>query len=75
VFIAFVFASEEARFGASVALFGMLLRRSEYSGDGDLALVEFMAAGGAAYDPEGLRSEFLQLVARARKLQVEPDAM
>jgi len=55
-------SSEDFRFAASVALFGMLLRDSEFVGSGTLAEVRSLAQGAQGRDQEGYRSEFLRLV-------------
>ena len=61
-------ASSELRFGASVALFGMLLRDSDFRGEGDYALVRELARQALGEDDYGHRAEFLGLVARAGEL-------
>ena len=61
-------ASEDLRFGASVALFGMLLRDSPYRGDANYELVRELAVGALGRDERGYRAEFVDLVALARKL-------
>ena len=61
-------ASENARFSTAVALFGMLLRDSEFKGAGSYRLVERLAEGALGDDEHGERSEFLELVSLARKL-------
>jgi Ca-activated chloride channel family protein len=62
-------ASENVRFGGAVALFGMLLQRSEFSGDADWSVVHELARSSLGDDPGGQRAEFLQLVALARDLE------
>jgi Ca-activated chloride channel family protein len=61
-------ASEDFRFAASVAAFGMLLRDSEHRGDASFAAVLDMAGGAVGRDPGGYRTAFLDLVRRARTL-------
>ena len=61
-------ASENARFSTAVALFGMLLRESEFKGAGSYRLVERLAEGAIGDDEHGERREFLELVSLARKL-------
>jgi len=61
-------ASENARFSTAVALFGMLLRDSEYTGAGSYRLVEKLAEDSLGEDTSGQRKEFLELVSRAKKL-------
>lgn len=62
-------ASESVRFGASVALFGMLLQDSEYRGDGDYDLVRRLARTALGSDLRGERAEFVRLVALAEDLR------
>ncbi|MFC5051186.1 von Willebrand factor type A domain-containing protein [Rubritalea spongiae] len=54
--------SEDMQFAASVALFGMQLRQSEYKGAGDLDMVLDLAKKGKGADGKGQRAEFIQLV-------------
>ncbi|MEM7308999.1 MAG: von Willebrand factor type A domain-containing protein [Planctomycetota bacterium] len=58
-------ASEDFRFAAAVAGFGMVLRGSRRDGDLDLRRVHELALAGAGPDPWGYRREFLLLVERA----------
>ena len=62
-------ASESARFSSAVALFGMLLRDSEYKGTGSFELVEALARGALGEEQRGEREEFLEVVAQARRLE------
>jgi Ca-activated chloride channel family protein len=64
-------ASEDLRFGAAVALFGMLLRDSPYRGDADYELVRELAHGALGRDESGYRAEFVRLVVLARELDVD----
>lgn len=59
-------ASESARFSTAVALFGMLLRGSEFGGAGSFGLVADLAAEALGSDEHGERKEFLELVELAR---------
>ncbi len=61
-------ADDDWRFAASVAAFGMLLRRSPYSGDADWRMVLDLAEGGLGRDDGGWRHEFIDLVQRAQTL-------
>ncbi|AHM60289.1 von willebrand factor type a [Flammeovirgaceae bacterium 311] len=54
--------SDNFRFSAAVAAFGMLLRDSEFKGTTTLAEVLEMAKGAQGKDEEGYRAEFLNLV-------------
>ena len=62
-------ASEDFRFAASVAAFGMVLRDSAYRGQATLATVEAYATAAIGEDIEGDRAEFLDLVRQAGQLQ------
>ena len=66
---AFDDTSMDFRFAASVASFGMLLRGSEFAGDSSLAGVEEIASSAIGKDPQGHRTEFLDLVRKASSLQ------
>jgi len=54
--------SDNFRFAAAVAEFGMLLRKSKYRGEGDFDLVKTLAEHALGKDKEGYRKEFLELV-------------
>jgi Ca-activated chloride channel family protein len=54
--------SENFRFSAAVAGFGMLLRDSEYLGNIDYAQVLTLARGAKGPDKDGYRAEFIRLV-------------
>jgi Ca-activated chloride channel family protein len=55
-------ASNNFRFSAAVASFGMILRKSEFKGSSTYQLAIDLAKGSKGEDPEGYRSEFIQLV-------------
>ena len=57
--------SENFRFSAAVAEFGMLLRNSPYKQEASVQQVLLLANGAAGKDPDGYRREFIQLVASA----------
>lgn len=61
--------SDNFRFAASVAEFGMLLRGSKYKGNGSFSMIESMAKNAMSNDAEGYRKEFVQLVKSASMLQ------
>ncbi len=61
-------ASKDFRFAASVASFGMLLRDSEFKGDASYRDVLNWAESAKGDDAEGYRSEFINLVRKARSL-------
>lgn len=60
--------SEDFQFAAAVALFGMLLRESRFSDSADFSAVLELARSGRGEDPNGYRSEFIQLVQLAETL-------
>jgi Ca-activated chloride channel family protein len=61
-------SSQDFRFAAAVALFGMILRDSKYKGNGTLDLVWELAAEAKGEDKGGYRAEFLQLVKKAQEI-------
>jgi Ca-activated chloride channel family protein len=61
-------ATDDLRFAAAVAGFGMLLRGSAHRGELDWGGVAGIARGALGRDDFGYRREFLELVARARDL-------
>jgi Ca-activated chloride channel family protein len=60
--------SDNFRFSASVAAFGMLLRDSEFKGEVSYDMVSTLAKAAVGPDTEGYRSEFIQLVKTAALL-------
>lgn len=64
-------APEDFRFAAAVACFGLVLRESERRGDATFELALELARSGKGEDPDGYRSEFLQLVQLAKALAAE----
>ena len=60
-------ASENFRFAAAVAGYGMLLRNSEFKGNLNYLTIQQMAKTALGTDKEGYRKEFLQLVATYSK--------
>lgn len=62
-------ASGDFRFAASVAAYGMILRRSANKGLSDWKLVTELAKGAAGADGSGRHSEFLGLVTKAAALE------
>ncbi len=64
-------ASEDFRFSAGVALFGMLLRESPERSQGTLELVSKLAGGALGTDPHGDRKEFLQLVDKVKAIGLD----
>ena len=64
-------SSGEFRFAAAVAQFGMLLRSSQFGGNSTFDSVLATAEAACSHDPNGYRTEFLQLVKLARGLSGE----
>src|SRR5690606_23757568 len=67
--------SADFRFSAAVAAWGMLLRDSEHCAGFTLSDVRALADGARGEDPDGYRGEFLELVARARSLELLADSL
>ena len=65
---AYAAASDDFRFAASVAAYGMLLRGSAYKGAADWKLVASLAKGASGQDGSGRRTEFVGLVEKAAAL-------
>ncbi len=63
--------SDNFRFSAAVAEFGLLLRDSEYVRDANYDDVILLAEKAKGNDKEGYRSEFIQLVKTMKVLDVE----
>jgi len=61
--------SDNFRFSASIAEFGLLLRNSQYKEDASMEHVIAMAKGARGEDDEGYRSEFMKLVKLADSLK------
>ncbi len=64
-------ASVDFKFASAVAGFGMLLRGSEHAGDATLDRVLQIAEEGMNRDEHGYRTEFMQLIKRAKELSGE----
>jgi len=69
--VSFQQASDNLRFAAAVASFGLTLRSSSYKGVADFDLSLSMARGSLGADKEGYRREFIQLVEKARLLSLK----
>jgi Ca-activated chloride channel family protein len=65
----FANASADFKFAAAVAEFGMLLRDSEFKGNGTLGAVLEWAQEGKGADRNGYRAGFLELVRKAEALK------
>ncbi len=61
-------ASEDFRFAAAVAGYGMLLRRSEHATGFTWDALAEIARGSVGADPSGYRAEFVRLVGKAKAL-------
>ena len=66
--VAITGTSENFRFAAAVAQFGMLLRNSEYKSESSFDNVVSLAKKAKGSDDEGYRSEFIKLVESAQLL-------
>jgi Ca-activated chloride channel family protein len=66
--IDFRLASENMRFAAAVAAYGLVLRNSAYKGNASYDLVREWASSARQYDPYGYRQEFIQLVDKAKSM-------
>jgi Ca-activated chloride channel family protein len=64
-------ASDNARFAAAVAEFGMLLRNSEHKGDATYDEVRQLAQKSLGRDYEGYRRDFLTMVSDAQRIAPE----
>jgi Ca-activated chloride channel family protein len=65
----FAAAPSDLKFAAAVAEFGMILRDSEYKGNGSLQQVLEWAQQGKGADVNGYRSDFIELVRKAQALK------
>ena len=61
-------ASEDFRFAAAVAEFGLVLRDSAFKGTANFDAVIDRATGASGFDPNGHRKEFVELVRNAKGL-------
>ena len=61
-------SSENMRFAASVAGFGMLLKESEFRGNLSFSDVRSWGNGARSFDPYGFREEYIELIDRVRNL-------
>ena len=72
--ISFNSTSDNFRFAASVAAFGMLLRNAQYKGNADFLSVKQTAQSAIGNDEEGYRKEFIQLIKTAASLKQKETA-
>lgn len=68
--MSYAHASEDCRFAAAVAGFGLLLRDSQYKGDLTLPAVVELAEASRGADENGYRAEFVELVKKATALSL-----
>ena len=61
-------ASDNLKFAAAVAMYGMVLRESDYKGEANFNRVLELANQGLGGDREGYRQAFIQLVQRSQRL-------
>lgn len=66
-------SSTNLKFASAVAMFGLLLRDSEYAGDGNWETAQALARASLGEDTDGFRAEFIRLIAMARDLQLVED--
>ncbi len=62
-------ASNNLRFAASVAEFGMILRDSRYKGNASFGNVSSLAESSLGSDLKNYRSDFLNLIGKAKRLK------
>lgn len=60
--------SQNLKFAASVASFGMLLRDSKFKGDSSFRMVQQLARESKGFDENGYRAEFIKIVELAELL-------
>jgi len=65
-------ATSDFRFASAVAAFGMLLRKSEHLSNANYASILEIANATRGEDKHGYRSEFIQMVTAAGRLNGEP---
>ena len=61
-------SSDNFRWSAAVAAWGMILRDSEYKGDADIKMVRRLAEGSTGPDLEGYRKDFLDMIKTSQKI-------
>ena len=65
--------SDNFRFSAAVAGFGMLLRDSKYKGNATFESIEELAQGSKGPDLDGYRNEFLRLIEICKALSADDE--
>ncbi|MCR5888131.1 von Willebrand factor type A domain-containing protein [Hymenobacter sp. J193] len=66
-------ASENLRFAAAVAQFGMLLRQSDYRGTATWEATAQLAWQAKSFDPDGYRAEMVRLIKLAEGIRPTPN--
>lgn len=66
-------ASDNLRFAAAVAEFGMILRESEFKGSSNLESAAKLAKSGRGEDEDGYRSELIRLIETVKSMRVLAD--
>ena len=66
-------ASDNLRFAAAVAEFGMILRDSEFKGSATLESAAILASSAKGNDEEGYRSEMIRLINTAKGMRLLSD--
>ena len=64
-------ASENLRFAAGVAAFGMILRQSPYKGEASYSMARQLVSDALSFDPHGYRAELLSLMEKAEAIKKE----
>ncbi len=64
-------ASENLRFAASVAEFGLLLRNSRYKGKSNFNQLQTIVNNSRGSDLKGYRAELLELIGKAKRLSAD----
>lgn len=69
----FASASQDFRFAAAVATFGLVLRDSPYKGSATFDLAHDLALAAAGDGENGARTEFLKLIERAQSISADDE--
>ncbi len=60
--VAITSSTENMRFAASITAFGLIMKKSEYKGSANKKMVLDLATGSTAFDPNGYRKSFIEIV-------------
>ena len=66
-------ASENLRFASAIAEFGMILRKSEFTGSATLESAARLAASSRGDDEDGYRAELIRLIKTAKDMKALAD--